>query len=116
MNKLLNKILHGITMGLLGVLTVALISCTVVHTQNPEMVPVYTMQQDTVITSQVRNEFIHSNVIFGSHIQVSSLNGVVELTGFVRTPKQSRDAENLARAVPDVRGVVNNLVITNHLN
>ena len=44
-------------------------------------------------------------------VHVETMNGVVQLTGYVKTIRQSDMAEELARKTPGVKSVQNNIIV-----
>ena len=44
-------------------------------------------------------------------IKVKTYKGTVQLSGFVNNAADIKQAERIARAVPNVRGVANNLIV-----
>lgn len=62
---------------------------------------------DTVLTSRVKTELIRAEDVSGTDIQVETFNGIVQLSGFVRSEQEKRRAEEIARRVPGVRDVDN---------
>jgi hyperosmotically inducible periplasmic protein len=49
--------------------------------------------------------------VSASRIQVETLNGTVQLAGFVPTQEEKDRAGALARKVPDVKDVRNNIIV-----
>jgi osmotically-inducible protein OsmY len=69
--------------------------------------------EDTEIRSAVLEGIARSPELGGKNIDVKVQNRVVTLSGYVETVVQRNGAEQVARSVPNVAGVVNNLNITN---
>jgi osmotically-inducible protein OsmY len=65
---------------------------------------------DAQITSQVQALF-KQHTEFGTQLYVKTLDRVVYLTGQVNTDLQRDDAESLARGVPGVQKVINNVAV-----
>ncbi|HKQ74342.1 MAG TPA: BON domain-containing protein [Blastocatellia bacterium] len=68
---------------------------------------------DLEIHADLRERMAASKHFTGSEIQVSVKDRVVTLTGRTQTPMQKTGAEQLARSLPNVVNVVNQLTVTN---
>ncbi len=68
---------------------------------------------DLEIHADMRERLAASKHFTGSEIQVSVKDRVVTLTGRTQTPQQKTGAEQLARSLPNVVNVVNQLAVTN---
>jgi hyperosmotically inducible protein len=68
---------------------------------------------DLEIHADLRERLAASKHFTGSEIQVSVKDRVVTLTGRTQTPNQKTGAEQLARSLPNVVNVVNQLTVTN---
>lgn len=68
---------------------------------------------DAVITTKVKAKLFNDNDVSGFDVQVETFKGQVQLSGFVDTPKQRQKAEQIAKAVPGVKSVTNNLLVKN---
>jgi osmotically-inducible protein OsmY len=66
---------------------------------------------DTVITSKVKAALLADPDVSGTAIQVETLRGQVQLSGFVKSPMQARRAVDLARRVDGVNRVLNNITV-----
>lgn len=64
---------------------------------------------DFSISRQVESAFARERTLAGTQIQVETLDGVVNLRGFVRSLEQAARAGELARAVRGVTSVRNGL-------
>ena len=69
--------------------------------------PQYT--SDHRINNQVKDRLGHSSTYAFPNVSVHTHDGIVELDGYVDTPQQQADAEQLAATVPGVRQVIDNL-------
>lgn len=67
---------------------------------------------DTVITSKVKAALLADPDVSGTAIQVETLRGDVQLSGFVKSPLQAQRALDLARRVEGVNRVINRMTIT----
>lgn len=66
---------------------------------------------DTTITARVKARLLEDKSTGGMSINVDSLNGTVALSGFAKSNAERQQAEALARGVPGVRDVRNNLIV-----
>ena len=64
---------------------------------------------DTWITTKVKSSLIGDKVVKARDIKVETLNGIVQLSGFVATRAESRKAAEIARGVKGVKGVKNDI-------
>jgi hyperosmotically inducible protein len=69
--------------------------------------------EDTEIRSAILEAIARSPELGGKNIDVKVQNRVVTLSGSVETVAQRSGAEQVARAVANVAGVINNLTVTN---
>lgn len=68
---------------------------------------------DLEIHAYLRERLAASEFLSGNEIHVSVKDRVVTLTGRTQTPQQKTGVEQLARSVPNVANVVNQLTVTN---
>lgn len=66
---------------------------------------------DGVITTRVKTALLRDDVTPGTDIKVETYRGVVQLSGFVNALGEKNRADEIARAVPGVQQVVNNIVV-----
>ncbi len=66
---------------------------------------------DATITTQVKARFAESPVVGAMSINVETLNGTVQLSGFAKSTTESDTAVSIARNVPNVKSVKNDIVI-----
>ncbi len=66
---------------------------------------------DATITANVKAALVQDPRTRASNISVNTLHGQVELTGFVNSPQEGREAAHDAGGVPGVRSVDNKLQI-----
>jgi hyperosmotically inducible periplasmic protein len=66
---------------------------------------------DATITTRVKARFADDRRVSAMRIGVETLNGNVQLSGFATTQAEKDLAASIARAVPDVRAVTNNIVV-----
>jgi hyperosmotically inducible protein len=66
---------------------------------------------DSTITSRVNHEMLKDDVVKARQIDVDTVGGHVILTGVVATREESNRAVQIARNVPAVKSVTNNIQI-----
>ncbi|MGS5087016.1 BON domain-containing protein [Hydrogenophaga sp. A37] len=66
---------------------------------------------DAAITTRVKARFAQDEQVSAMRIGVETLNGTVQLSGFATTQTEKDKAASIARSVPDVRNVQNNIVV-----
>jgi hyperosmotically inducible protein len=64
---------------------------------------------DSVVTARVKTALIDNPVTKARQISVATADGVVQLSGFVDSPNEKNTATEVARSVPGVRLVQNEL-------
>jgi osmotically-inducible protein OsmY len=66
---------------------------------------------DTTITARVKKRLAEDPQVAASRIQVETLQGTVQLSGFATSETERMRAGEIARSVPDVRDVRNDVVV-----
>ena len=66
---------------------------------------------DSVITAKVKSAFVEDKEVSALRISVDTRKGVVHLSGFVRDPRESWKAGQLALSVNGVKSVRNDLAV-----
>jgi len=66
----------------------------------------------SLITAKVKTKLIDDPVTSGFRIKVNTYKGQVQLSGFVDTPQEKQRAGLIARQVPGVTAVINDLVVS----
>lgn len=66
---------------------------------------------DATITARVKARFAEDKTVSASRISVETLNGTVQLSGFATNQAERDQAAVLARGVPDVKSVRNNVLV-----
>src|SRR6218665_3618521 len=66
---------------------------------------------DTTITAKVKSKFIEDKAVAASSIQVETLNGTVQLSGFAKSENERDQAAALARDVKGVKSVKNDILV-----
>jgi hyperosmotically inducible periplasmic protein len=92
---------------ILAVSTLASTGCAVSSGQSS----VGQFVDDTTITTRVKARFAEDKTVSAMRITVETLNGTVQLSGFATSQMEKDNAAQLARGVPDVKGVTNSIVV-----
>jgi Predicted periplasmic or secreted lipoprotein len=66
---------------------------------------------DATITSRVKARMAKDPQVSAMRINVDTLNGVVQLSGFATSEAERTEAGRIVREVPDVKDVRNNIVV-----
>ncbi len=66
---------------------------------------------DAGITTAVKAKFVEDKIVSAGSINVETLNGTVQLSGFARSEDEKRQAEQIARNTRHVRAVRNDIVV-----
>ena len=85
----------------------AMTGCAVVRDQ--QTVGAYV--DDAALTTKVKAKFVEDKTVDAAAINVQTLNGTVNLSGFAKSGTERMQAERLARSVEGVRDVRNTLAV-----
>ncbi len=66
---------------------------------------------DATITSRVKSRFSDDPQVSAMRISVETLKGVVDLSGFAVSEEEKSRAGQVARTVPEVKEVRNNIIV-----
>jgi len=66
---------------------------------------------DATISSRVKTRMAQDPTVSAMRIEVETLNGTVQLAGFATSQAEKDKAAQIARAVPDVKDVRNNIIV-----
>jgi hyperosmotically inducible periplasmic protein len=88
-------------------LAAPVVGCATVNGQ--ESAPQYV--SDAAITTKVKANIIKDQALKGFEIDVETLHGTVQLSGFVETPRQKEQATDIAMSVNGVKSVRNDLIV-----
>jgi osmotically-inducible protein OsmY len=66
---------------------------------------------DTAVTAKVKTKFIESKQVDASAIQIETLKGTVQLSGFAKSAQEKSTAEQLAKQVEGVKAVKNDVIV-----
>ena len=72
-----------------------------------------TKLDDTVITTKVKAALYDDPAVRGSAVSVQTVDGVVQLSGFVASRAEANRAVEIARGVDNVRNVLNRMTVRN---
>lgn len=68
---------------------------------------------DATVATRVKARFAEDDKVSAMRIQVEALKGTVQLAGFAVSQAEKDRAGQIARAVPDVKEVRNNIIVKN---
>lgn len=88
-------------------MTVLSTGCAVVRGQ--ETAGAYV--DDAAITTSVKAKMVEDKTVSAAAINVETLNGTVQLSGFAKSGAEKAQAEMIARNVKNVRTVRNDIVV-----
>jgi hyperosmotically inducible protein len=66
---------------------------------------------DTATTSELKAQLLADDIVPSRNVKVETTDGVVQLSGEVKTQAQSERAESIAKAIDGVKSVKNDLVV-----
>lgn len=66
---------------------------------------------DATITARVKSRFAEDKTVAATRIQVETLKGVVQLSGFAVSEAEKQQAARIAASVPGVKQVQNAVVV-----
>ena len=66
---------------------------------------------DSVVTTRVKTKFAQDSTVSAMSINVETLKGVVQLSGFAKSSAEKQRAEELARNVKGVVDVRNDIIV-----
>lgn len=66
---------------------------------------------DTATTSEIKAKLLADDIVPSRNVKVETTNGVVQLSGTVKTQAQSERAEGIAKAIEGVKSVKNDLTV-----
>jgi hyperosmotically inducible protein len=66
---------------------------------------------DATISTTIRANLVKDQALKAFNIHVETMQGTVQLSGFVATSQQKLQAENIARSVKGVRGIQDNIIV-----
>lgn len=66
---------------------------------------------DAKISTTLKAKYVESKTVSAGSVQIETLNGVVQLSGFVKSAAEKAEAERIARETKGVKEVRNNLIV-----
>lgn len=66
---------------------------------------------DVATTSEIKAKLLADDIVPSRNVKVETTNGVVQLSGMVKTQAQSQRAEEIAKAIDGVKSVKNDLSV-----
>lgn len=66
---------------------------------------------DATITTQVKARFAEDPKVSAMAIQVETLKGTVQLSGFAKSSSERSSAETITKSVPGVKRVINDITV-----
>jgi len=66
---------------------------------------------DVATTSEIKAKLLADDIVPSRNVKVETTNGVVQLSGMVKTQAQSQRAEDIAKAIDGVKSVKNDLSV-----
>jgi osmotically-inducible protein OsmY len=66
---------------------------------------------DSVVTTRVKTKFAEDSTVSAMALNVETMKGVVQLSGFAKSPAEKQKAEQLAREVKGVVSVKNDIIV-----
>jgi hyperosmotically inducible protein len=66
---------------------------------------------NSALTAKVKSALVSDEIVKARDVQVETFRGVVQLSGFVDSSAQKDRASAVARSVPGVKEVKNNLIV-----
>ena len=66
---------------------------------------------DKTITTAVLEAMLINEDLSNLNVHVETVNGIVSLSGYVKTIRQSDTSEDIARKIPGVKSVQNNIIV-----
>ena len=102
------RIINLLVLSSLGLLPAALTTgCAVMHHQ--ETAGEY--GQDAKTTARIKTALYKDPMVKGTEVKVTTMNGVVQLSGWVDSEQAKDRAGQIARSVPGVADVHNDLLL-----
>ena len=101
------KIAHAVLAIAATVSLVQLTGCAVARDQ--QTVGAYI--DDATITTRVKARMAEDKTVSATSINVETLNGTVQLSGFAKSTDERSTAEQLARSTPGVQAVRNDILV-----
>ena len=81
------------------------------HVKDSTKVSVSGYAGDTATTSEIKAKLLADDIVPSRNVKVETTNGVVQLSGTVKSQAQSERAESIAKAIDGVKSVKNDLTV-----
>jgi hypothetical protein len=104
-NIIMKALLKNVPIFLVTLSLIFLVSCA----SGPKKEGAGEYVNDTVITTRVKAEILKEDTLKVAEINVETFKGVVQLSGFVNSVADQQTAVRLARGVPGVTSVKNDM-------
>ncbi|AOF85052.1 BON domain protein [Hydrogenophaga sp. RAC07] len=101
------KLAHAVLAAAAAFSLVQLTGCAVARDQ--QTVGAYI--DDATITTRVKARMAEDKTVSATSINVETLNGTVQLSGFAKSTDERATAERLARSTPGVQAVRNDILV-----
>lgn len=101
------KLAHAVLAAAAAFTLVQLTGCAVARDQQS----VGSYIDDTAITTRVKARMAEDKTVSAMSINVETLKGTVQLSGFAKSAEERSAAERLARSTPGVQAVRNDIVV-----
>lgn len=102
-----NSLNRALSTGVLATAILAATGCAVVRGQSSAGEYV----DDVAVTTAVKARFVDDRTVDAAAIQVQTLNGLVQLSGFAKSAAEKSRAEYIARNTKGVRQVRNDVIV-----
>jgi osmotically-inducible protein OsmY len=103
------KAARNLALSIFTAATLATIATGCAVTRHQESTGAYV--DDSVVTTRVKTKFAADKTVGAMSIGVETLKGVVQLSGFAKSPEEKTMAEQLARSVSGVVDVRNDIIV-----
>lgn len=101
------KLTHALIAAAAAVAVIGTAGCTVARDQQT----VGSYIDDATLTTRVKAKLAEDPVVSAMAIQVETLKGVVQLSGFAATAEERSKAEDLAKSTSGVTSVRNDIIL-----
>ncbi|HTH77488.1 MAG TPA: BON domain-containing protein [Ramlibacter sp.] len=101
------KITRALAIAFVACATLAGTGCSVMRGQQTTGSYV----DDTSITTAIKAKFVEDKTVDASSINVHTLNGTVQLSGFAKSETEKHRAADIARATKGVRSVKDDVLV-----
>jgi osmotically-inducible protein OsmY len=96
---------------LLAGVSAAMLMTSTAYADTPRQESAGEVIDDTVITTKIKAAFVQDEKVSALRINVTSNKGVVQLSGFANSLLEAERAEEVARKVPGVKEVKNDILL-----